>query len=133
MITVSSIEALMREARWDQAQRACRDLLLRQPTDPKLHLLEGICGFRRGDYASAETSFGRAGALDPFCLDAGIKQCQCLERLQRYDEAVYLARTWQARCGEQPILRQIVRSYEGRADFLRAHAWSGITRGEYAW
>ena len=123
MNTMASIEALMRAARWRAAQAACHDLLLSRPTDSRLHAYEGICLFRLGDYATAEPCFMRATALDPAFVDAGVKRCQCLERLRRLDEALLLAREWQAKRPGDPVLRSLVHTHGHRPDPRRTEAW----------
>ena len=111
MSTLQSIEEMMRAARWTDAQYALRALLFARPTDAKLHALEGICFFRLGDFEAAEPCFQRATALEPTFVDAGVKRCQCLERLRRFDDAVYYARQWQAKRPGDPTLRQIVHAH----------------------
>ncbi len=120
---MTSIEALMRKGRWQEAQKVCRELLFGRPTDAKLHALEGICLFRLGDFAAAEPCFQRATALEPSFVDAGVKRCQCLERLRMYDHAVYLARQRQPNPPSAPPLRQIIHTYGNRPDPNRTEAW----------
>lgn len=136
MNAMASIESSMRAGRWAEAQAACRELLFSRPTDARLHALEGICLFRLGDFAAAEPCFKRATALDPSFVDAGVKRCQCLERMKMFDEAVYLAREWQNRRPGDPTLRQLVHTYGNRPDPNRTEAWEvGRRKGrcvEYA-
>ena len=65
---------------------------MERPADAKIHAYEGMCLFRLGDFAGAEVCFGRATALDPRFVDAGVKRAQCFDRLHRYDEALARAR-----------------------------------------
>ena len=118
----------MRNARWSEAQFALRELLFSRPTDAKLHALEGICFFRLGDFEAAEPCFMRATALDPAFVDAGVKRCQCLERLKRYDDAVYHARQWQSRRPGDATLRHIVHAHGNRPDPHRSESWEVARR-----
>ncbi len=123
MNAYESIETLMRGGRWMDAQVACEELLFFRPTDAKLHAYRGICFFRLSDYAAAEPCFMRATALDPSFIDAGVKRCQCLERMKRFDDAVYYAREWQAKRPTVPALGVIVRNHGNRPDAFRTEAW----------
>lgn len=118
-----SIEALIRNARWQEAERACRHLLCARPADARLNAFQGICLFRMGDFAAAEPCFMRATVLDPWFVNAGVKRCQCLERLRRYDEALELAREWLAKRPNDPTLGAILRFYGNRPDASRTEAW----------
>lgn len=128
MSTLQSIEEMMRAGRWNDAHYALRALLFNRPTDAKLHALEGICLFRLGDFAAAEPCFGRATALEPSFVDAGVKRVQCLERLKRFDDAVYYARRWQAKRPGDPTLRHIVHVHGQRPDPLRSESWETTRR-----
>lgn len=128
MNPMQSIEAHMRHARWLEAQRLCRELLFARPTDAKLHALEGICFFRLGDFAAAEPCFTRATALEPSFVDAGVKRCQCLERLKKIDEAVFLAREWQAKRPSDPTLRHLIHTYGNRPNPYRTEGWEVTLR-----
>ena len=118
----------MRHARWADAQRILRERLFDRPTDAKLHALEGICFFRLDDYAAAEPCFMRATALEPSFVDAGVKRCQCLERLRRYDEMVEIAREWQAKRPGDPTLRALMHTHGHRATAFRTEAWEVTIR-----
>lgn len=123
MTTMESIEAQMRNGRWREAQRACHELIYSRPTDPRLHALEGIAFFRLGEFAQAEPCFMRATALDPNFVDAGIKRCQCLERLRMFDHMLHLAREWQAKRPSDPTLKSLLHTYGLRPDASRTEPW----------
>ena len=125
---MQSIEALMRGGRWLQAQSACREGLFARPTDARLHAYEGICLFRLNDFAAAEPCFMRATALDPSYVDAGVKRCQCLERLRRYDEALALAREWQRKRPSDPVLSHMVHAHGHRPILNRTEGWERSVR-----
>ncbi|RYG24555.1 tetratricopeptide repeat protein [bacterium] len=123
MATLEEIQVTMARGNWAAAQTMCRELIMSRPTDAKLHAFEGICYFRLGDYASAEPCFARATALDPRFVDAGIKRCQCLDRLRRYDEALMYAREWQTQRPSDPALNAIIEVHQYRANPLRTEGW----------
>ena len=125
---IQSIESQMRNSRWREAQRACRALLFSRPTDSLLHAWEGLCFFRLGQFAAAEPCFMRASVLDPDFVGAGVKRCQCLERLGMIDEAVRLAREWSARRPNEPTLRALIHNYGNRPDPYRTDAWERTAR-----
>lgn len=118
-----NIEQLMRTQRWAEAREAIRNLLIQRPTDARLHAMEGICLFRMNDFAAAEPCFGRATALDPRFVDAGVKQCQCLDRMRRYDEALAMAREWLRQRPSDVALQAIVEAHQYRRDPLRTDGW----------
>jgi len=123
MATLEEIQSTMAKGQWSTAQAMCRDLLMMRPTDAKLHAFEGICFFRLGDYASAEPCFARATALDPRFVDAGIKRCQCLDRMRRYDEALMYAREWKTLRPGDPALNAIIEVHQYRPNPLRTEGW----------
>src|SRR5207244_2527678 len=93
------------------------------------HALEGICLFRLGDFAAAEPCFMRATALDPTFVDAGVKRCQCLERLRKFDDAVELAREWRAKRPHDPTLNAMIHAHGNRPDPRRTEGWeAGLRR-----
>ncbi len=123
------IEALMGRGRWLDAQSACRALLFDRPTDARLHAYEGLCLFRLGDFAAAEPCFMRATALDPAFVDAGVKRCQCLERMGRFDAMLELAREWQRKKPSEATLALLIRSHGQRGDMSRTESWEvGVRR-----
>ncbi len=129
MTSMQSIEAHMRHARWMDAQRLCREALFSQPTNAKLHAFEGICFFRLGDFAAAESCFMRATALEPSFVDAGVKRCQCLERLRKFDEALELAHEWRAKRPHDPVLNTLIRTHGHRPNPRRTEGWeAGLRR-----
>jgi tetratricopeptide (TPR) repeat protein len=123
MNTTETIENLMRNARWREAQRACREVLFDRPTDAKIHAYEGLCFFRLAEFAAAEPCFMRAAALEPTFLDAAVKRIQCLERLQMFDEAVHVAKEWRSKRPSHPELNRILRTYGHRPNPYRTDAW----------
>lgn len=117
------IENAMRTGKWSEGRRLCREMLMARPTDAKLHGYEGVCLFRLGEFAEAEPCFGRATALDPRFADAGVKRCQCLDRLHRYDEALDLAREWHVQRPNDPALNAIIEAHQYRATPRRTEGW----------
>lgn len=120
---LEAIEIAMRRGEWAEGARLCRELLTSRPTDAKLHACEGMCFYRLGDFAQAEPCFMRATALNPRFVDAGVKRCQCLDRLHRYDEALALAREWLAQRPGDVALNAIVDAHQYRADPRRTEGW----------
>jgi tetratricopeptide (TPR) repeat protein len=123
MTSLEEIQNTMRKGHWADAQILCRDLLTSRPTDASLHAFEGICYFRLGNFAAAEPCFARATALEPKFVDAGIKRCQCLDRLHRYDEALMLAKEWVVQRPSDPALNAIIEIHQYRANPLRTEGW----------
>jgi Flp pilus assembly protein TadD len=123
MGTIGDLEATMRKGWWTEGVRLCREILIDRPTDARIHGYEGICRFRLTDFAGAEPCFMRATALDPKFVDAGIKRCQCLDRLHRYDEALALAREWKVQRPDDPALNAIIEAHRYRKDPLRTDGW----------
>lgn len=120
---MEKIEAAMRAGRWTEGQQACREALMARPTDARIHACEGMCFFRLGDFPSAEPCFMRATALDPSFIDAGVKRCQCLDRMRRYDEALELAREWHTKRPNDPALNAIIEAHQYRANPRRIEGW----------
>jgi len=123
MTTLEEIQSTMARGNWAKAQELCRALLFDRPTDAKLHAFEGICYFRLGDFEAAEPCFARATALDPQFVDAGIKRCQCLDRMRRYDDALMYAREWQVLRPSDPALNAIIEVHKYRANPRRTEGW----------
>ena len=120
---MKEIEAAMRTGRWAEGVAACREALKARPTDACIHACEGMCHFRLGDFASAEPCFMRATALDPKFVDAGVKRCQCLDRLHLYDEALELAREWHVQKPGDPALNAIIEAHQYRRNPRRTEGW----------
>ena len=123
MATLEEIEMAMRRGRWTEGARLSRELLMGRPTDAKIHAYEGLCFFRLGQFDQAEPCFMRATALDPKFVDAGVKRCQCLDRMRRYDEALTLAREWIVQRPNDPALNAIVDVHQYRANPRRTEGW----------
>ncbi len=133
---MEKIESAMKLGRWSEAQQACREALMARPTDARIHAFEGICFFRMGDFQTAEGCFMRATALDPRFVDAGVKRCQCLDRLRRYDEALELAREWHVQRPNDPALNAIIEAHQYRANPRRTEGWEisarSMNRAQFA-
>ena len=123
MTSLEEIGEKMRKGLWTEAQLLCRELLMARPTDAQLHAYEGICFFRLGKFQEAEPCFTRATALDPRFVDAGVKRCQCLDRLHRYDEALMYAREWIGQRPGDPALNAIIEVHQYRTNPLRTEGW----------
>ena len=68
-------------------------------------------------------------------VDAGVKRCQCLDRLRRYDEALMYAREWQTLRPSDPALNAIIDTKQaGYAPGQMDPAWSltGQTTAHWA-
>lgn len=117
------IETAMRRGHWSEGARLCREMLINRPTDAKVHAYEGMCLFRLADFAAAEPCFARATALDPRFGEAGVKRCQCLDRMHRYDEALELAREWHVQRPNDPALNAIIDAHQYRANPRRTEGW----------
>ncbi len=90
----TGIEAAMQRGDWQGAIVQCQAALQVTPTNPKLHAYLGMCYFRLNDFASAEPCFRRASVLDETFWQAGAKLAQCLDRLNRREEAFVVAKHW---------------------------------------
>jgi protein O-GlcNAc transferase len=88
LVSSSGVEALMRQALWDDAIQACQAALQVQPVNPRLHGYLGLCYFQKHEYLLASDSFQRATSLDPNFWQAGVKLAQSLERQRRHSEAL---------------------------------------------
>ncbi|HWD38327.1 MAG TPA: tetratricopeptide repeat protein [Fimbriimonas sp.] len=118
-----SIEALMQEGKWEDAEHASRAALQVHPTSAKLHAYLGICLFRQNKFEPAAESFKKSTLLDPNFVDAGVKHAQCLDRLQRYEEAFVVANDWLKVRPSDRTLQGIVHGLQHHVRGNRTDGW----------
>lgn len=92
---VDGIRGLMQQGKWEDAKAASEKLVFEHPTYAPAHAHLGICNYQTGQFGDAAKNFERATLLDPQYWEAGIKHAQCLDRLQKFDEAYTVATHWQ--------------------------------------
>ena len=106
---VDEIRTLMQQGKWEDARAACEQLIFEHPTYAPAHAHLGICNFHANQFTDAAKNFERATMLDPHYWEAGIKHAQCLDRLQKYDEAYTVATHWQVIRPSDPTLAQMIK------------------------
>jgi tetratricopeptide (TPR) repeat protein len=118
-----SIESLMAQGRWEEAEYACKAALQIQPVSAKLHAYLGLCKFRQNLFEAAAESFKRATCLDPNFVDAGAKHAQALDRLQRYEEAYVVATEWLRVRPSDRTLQGLVHGLQNHVKGNRTDGW----------
>lgn len=73
----------------DLAERSFEKALALEPTFPRLHTQMGYVKLQRGDYEGALRQYAEALKINPFDAEAHLNSGLALEKIQRYDEALF--------------------------------------------
>lgn len=85
---IEELDLLIQRGQWSEVFTRAQALIQIQPADARLHAYLGLCYMRGNQFDHAIPSFKRAVTLKPEFFEAQLKLAQCLDRMQRYDEAV---------------------------------------------
>ena len=82
------IEKLLGQGKWQEAQAKAEQMILAQPVNRRAHAYLVLSLYRQGKLEQAVSSLKKATILDEEFWEAGTKLAQCLDQLQRYEEAL---------------------------------------------
>ena len=125
---IESIAALMGQGAWAQAKEESKKLIDQRPTMAEAHAYLGICLYHESNFEEALKSFQRATTLNPHYWQAGTKLVQCLDRLQRFEEAYEAALHWQNEAPSDRTLQSLVNGLSHHVSGKSHDSWQKSTK-----
>lgn len=111
-------EDLKANSMWDEIIFEADTRIQITPHIGRLHYFKGFALFQLNNYEEAEPSLMRAYTLDELQVEALIMHIQCLEKLERYRDAMDIVKAWQPRFPNENRL-------EGLRQFL-SDKWTSV-------
>ncbi len=93
----------------EHAELGIRELIGAYPTFAPAYALLGLCLWKRNKPEEALVNFQRATLCDLNDVESGVMHVRCLDRLQRYEDALMVAEQWYWRFPNHKVLKSLVR------------------------
>ena len=112
----------MQNNQWAEALSSATQLLVQQPTNPKLQAYAGLCHMQARRFQEASEFLKRATQLDPFYWEAASKLAQCYYQLHAYRQGLDLCEHFIKVQPNDPTL-QFMLKYFSEMHISRVEGW----------